>query len=100
MSPFSRLLPSADPGLKPHGLKHGAPQARRAVGDVDACRCKRLYFIVRRVIATGNYGAGMTHAATRRRCAARDEADDRLFGPAGLDEFGALDLGVAADFAD
>ena len=29
--------------------------------------------------------------------AARDEADDRLFDPAGLDELGTLDLSVAAD---
>src|SRR5687767_5382961 len=42
----------------------------------------------------------MTHASARRYGAARDEADDRLFDPAGLDELGTLDLGVAADLAD
>src|SRR6187397_255111 len=78
------------------GLQHGAAQAGRAVGNVDTGHLQSLDLEIGGIVAAGDDGARVTHPATRRSRAARDETDDRLGGLAGLDELGPLDLGVAA----
>src|ERR1700722_1448939 len=82
-----------------HCLQHFVTKRCGRVGDPDAHGAHGFDLEFSGVIAARNYGAGMAHAAARRRGAAGDEADDRLLGAGRLQVLGALDLGVAADLA-
>ena len=76
-----------------------SPSSAGDLDDVDPGRLHRRHLLRRRALAAGDDGAGVAHAASRRRGAAGDEADDRLL-EVGLDALGRVLLGVAADLAD
>src|SRR5688572_27414493 len=76
---------------------------RWAWGDGNSSRLHRRDLRFRVALAARDDGAGMAHAAARRRGAAGDEADGRLFAPAlGLigEELRGILLGAAADLAN
>src|SRR3954468_10779977 len=77
------------------------PSRRRGYLDSSRFHCRNFGLGV--ALAARDDGAGMTHTAARRRGAAGDEADHRLFAtPLGLilEELRALSLRRAADLAD
>src|SRR5262245_49408247 len=79
--------------------KRGA-ERRRAIGDGDAGRLHGLDLVLRRALAAGDDGAGVSHATPGRRGHAGDEARHRLlaaFLGLGLDELGSVLLGRTAD---
>src|SRR5689334_10003613 len=91
------------PLLTLENLDEGLAEARRRGRYADARGLHGGDLVLGSALAAGDDGAGMAHAASRRRRAAGDEADHRLLAAffcfAG-DEFGRLFLGRAADLAD
>ena len=73
--PVPRLRRSAQPFI---ALTIVLPSAAGEFGDRDARRAHRLDLVLGGALAAGDDGAGMAHAAARRRRAAGDEADHRL----------------------
>src|SRR5688572_877879 len=80
-----------------------AAETRRRGRDLDARCLHRGDLVLRAALAAGDDGAGVAHAATRRRGAAGDESDNRLRAAllrlGGNERRGFL-LGRAADLAD
>src|SRR5207248_9213618 len=81
-------------------LQHGAAERRWRVRDGKAGASHRLHLVLSGAGATGDDCARMTHAATRGRGDARNEADDGFLYLAVLDEVRGFFLGGAADLAD
>src|ERR1700681_1432545 len=68
------------------GFKHFLAKCGGRIRDPDARGPHGVDLELGGVLATGDHGAGMAHAATRRRGAAGDEADHRLRGLRRLEE--------------
>ena len=67
--------------------------------DFDPSRFQRFHLFGCRPLAAGDDGAGMAHAASRRRGDTGDEADHRLLHVL-LDELGGFFFRITADLAD
>src|SRR5215467_9471811 len=70
-----------------HRLQHFLAQRGGRISDSDARRPHGLDLELGGVVTTRDHRSRMAHAATRRRRAAGDEADDWLLGFRCLDEF-------------
>lgn len=85
------------------GLTHGTAQAGGRALDDDASRLEGLDLGIGTALATGDDGAGVTHATSRGRADAGDEADDGLAAVDGVvlaQEVGGVLLGRATDLTD
>src|SRR5271156_1233116 len=88
------------PDLGPQHLAHRRADRRGRFRDHDSGALQRLHLVAGAALAAGDDRAGMTHPPAGRCGAAGDKPDDRLLRPSRLQEFGAVFLGTAADFAD
>src|SRR5687768_4592968 len=97
-----RAAPLAYPSAA-QKLGEGGAELRWAWGDANSSLLHRRDLVLGPALAARDDGAGMAHAAARRRGAAGDEADGRLAaaGPGlVLQEHSGVLLGRAADLAD
>src|SRR5258705_52938 len=81
-------------------LSQNRTEAGRRIGDGDAGAPHRLELVAGAALAARDDGAGVAHAAARRRGHPGDEADDRLLDLVRAQELRGILLGGAADLAD
>src|SRR6056297_1327905 len=93
----------APPDASPDRFEHGLAEAGGAVGHHDPGRAHRLDLVVGAALAARDDGAGVAHAAARRRGAPGDEAGNRLLAALlglVLEELRGVLFRRAADLAD